>query len=86
MAKMMFCPNCGQPGKPRRIVPGSVLITLLLLMFWLVPGLIYMIWRHKAAYLVCPSCRARNMVPLDSPNAVQGRGAAGSPGPTSVSG
>jgi hypothetical protein len=40
---------------------------VILLLFFILPGLIYMIWRHSSAYDACRQCGSKNLVPLNSP-------------------
>jgi len=67
MAKEMMCTNCGHVGKPKRYTKGSMIVELGLWICFLIPGLIYSIWRLSSRYDGCPKCRASNMVPLTSP-------------------
>lgn len=62
-----FCSNCGHQGVPILIAKGSILIEIVLWIFFLIPGLIYSIWRRTNLYQACPNCDAHNMIPLDSP-------------------
>jgi ribosomal protein S27E len=62
-----YCKNCGYTGKPKRYVPGSVVLEVLLWLFLILPGVIYSGLRRTRAYNGCPRCQAPNMVPLDSP-------------------
>lgn len=71
MAKQMLCPNCGTQGWPKRKTQGSFLVELLLWLFFIIPGLIYSIWRLTTRSKVCPQCGAPNMIPLNSPAALQ---------------
>jgi|ERR1700732_3689893 len=67
MAESMLCTRCGAVTSPKRVTPGSTWITLVLLVCFLVPGLIYMMWRHASAYAACRKCGSKNLVPVDSP-------------------
>ena len=67
METKMICRNCGHKGIPRRATPGSILIELILWICFIVPGLIYSIWRLTSKRSVCPRCEALYMIPLDSP-------------------
>jgi hypothetical protein len=67
MAKMMICANCGNVGKPKTKAKGSILIEVVLWLCFLVPGLLYSLWRLTTKSAVCGSCGAPNMVPSDSP-------------------
>jgi len=46
---------------------GSLLTEVVLWCFFLVPGLIYSIWRHASVYYGCAKCGAGTVIPLDSP-------------------
>lgn len=65
----MYCPNCGSAGKPKTFTPGSFALEVLLWLFFIVPGLIYSIWRLTARYKGCASCGQRGVIPVDSPRA-----------------
>lgn len=64
--KEMLCTNCGYQGKPKTIMKGSWAIELVLWLFFLLPGLIYTMWRSRSAFKGCPECKEK-MLPLDSP-------------------
>lgn len=65
----VLCRTCGHVGAPETKTPGSILIELLLWLCFLVPGLIYSIWRHTARHKVCRSCRHPGVIPANSPAA-----------------
>lgn len=65
----MYCSNCGTVDTPRTRVKGSFFIEVILWLCFLVPGIIYSIWRLTSKEQVCPSCGAPNMIPSDSPKA-----------------
>jgi|SRR5580704_12186044 hypothetical protein len=67
VAESMICTQCGTVASPKRFVPGSIIITLILLLFYVIPGLIYEIWRRSSTYDVCQKCGSRNLVPPASP-------------------
>lgn len=62
-----LCTVCGYIGKPYKYTKGSFGVELLLWIFFLIPGLIYSIWRLSSRYEACPKCDAPNMIPMDSP-------------------
>ena len=64
-----ICLNCGYVGAPRTRVKGSCLIEGILWLTFIVPGIIYTIWRmgRDARLTECPKCGAQNMVPVESP-------------------
>jgi hypothetical protein len=67
MAKPMICVDCGTQGKAKRDMKGSILIELFLWCLFLLPGLIYSIWRFTTVGRACRSCGSRNLIALDSP-------------------
>jgi hypothetical protein len=66
----MVCTNCGTHGKPRTHTKGSLVIEIMAWLLFLVPGLLYSLWRLSSRYRGCPSCGAPNMIPEDSPRAM----------------
>lgn len=46
---------------------GHILIEIILWLCFLIPGVIYSIWRHSTRYDVCGSCGASTLVPVGSP-------------------
>jgi hypothetical protein len=66
-SQSMVCSNCGSTGRPKTYVQGSFLIELLLWLMFLLPGVIYSLWRLTTKKRVCSVCGASNMLPADSP-------------------
>ncbi len=64
-----FCLTCEQFGEPRRVTNGSFFIELILWLCFLVPGLIYSIWRLTTRHNACPHCGATTLVPQSAPRA-----------------
>jgi len=62
-----ICTQCGMPGKPAAITPGSCLVELALWIFFIIPGLIYSLWRLTSKKKVCAYCGSESMVPMASP-------------------
>ena len=62
-----ICPNCGSIGKPKNVTRGSIFIEIVLWLAFLIPGLIYSIWRLTTRHKACQKCLASNPIPLDSP-------------------
>lgn len=59
----LLCNNFGRfPKKPR----GYFLIEIILWFFFLIPGLIYSIWRHMSAKNACTSCGSTNVILMNS--------------------
>lgn len=67
----LICPACGAQGPVKTETPGSFLLELLLWLFFLLPGLVYSIWRLAARKKVCASCGAAGLIPADSPRGRQ---------------
>jgi hypothetical protein len=67
MAATKICTTCGYIGRSKRVTKGSILIELLLWLAFLIPGLIYSLWRITSRYDACPKCGSPNMIPTDSP-------------------
>lgn len=79
----MYCPNCGTVAKPKKVTKGSFLIEVFLWLLFIIPGVIYSLWRLTTKAEVCPKCGAPNMIPSDSPKALQAFNAAKKPRRTS---
>lgn len=68
MAKKEYiCSNCGTVGKPKVTYQGSSLISILLLLLFVLPGLIYMIWRDTTRKEVCKECGGEDLIPINTP-------------------
>lgn len=61
------CTNCGHAGETATKTPGSIWIELILWLCFIVPGVIYSLWRHSARHQVCSACGSRELVPASSP-------------------
>lgn len=71
--KNMHCMTCGTDGPTRTRTRGSILIEIILWLMFIVPGLIYSIWRLTTRRDVCGTCDAETVVPVDAPAAVSHR-------------
>lgn len=67
MEKRSVCTACGYVGKPKKIIKGNFLMEVILWLFFLIPGLIYSIWRLSTKHTACPNCKQSTMIPTDSP-------------------
>lgn len=63
----VVCINCGTHDRSVTRTRGSIWIELLLWMCFLVPGLVYSLWRLTTRRSVCAACSSENIVPPDSP-------------------
>ena len=63
----MVCTTCGHAGPSRVETRGSFLVELLAWLAFLVPGLVYSLWRLSTRRLVCAECGSAALVPTTSP-------------------
>lgn len=68
-----FCKACGSTGAADHHTPGNGLIELVLWICFIVPGLIYSIWRISARTHKCAACGSKDLVPTNSPIATATR-------------
>jgi ssDNA-binding Zn-finger/Zn-ribbon topoisomerase 1 len=54
--KLIKCPNCGYEGEAKTYTKGSLAVEIVLWLFFLLPGLIYSVWRLSSRYEGCPKC------------------------------
>lgn len=67
------CMTCGTDATPSSAVKGSFLIEIILWACFIVPGLIYSVWRVSSRYQACPDCGSIAIVPNQSPAAIAHR-------------
>lgn len=60
-----ICTSCMHDDKAD--YKGSFLISLLLLLCFLIPGIIYILWCWSAGKVVCPKCKHATMIPITTP-------------------
>jgi hypothetical protein len=77
--KKKYCTLCGTVDYPRRLTKGSLLIEVVLWLCFLVPGLLYSLWRMTSRYDGCRTCNAAAVVPLTSPVGRNALAAMGNP-------
>lgn len=65
--KSKYCMTCGHEGGTRTHTRGHILIEIILWLCFIVPGLIYSIWRISTRHEACNNCGAANVVPPQSP-------------------
>lgn len=63
------CTLCCSQVRPVAITPGTFGMECLLWLCFLVPGVIYSIWRIASRYAGCPVCKAKNCIPIETPAA-----------------
>ena len=62
-----ICKQCGSITKTADSLPGNGWIEVVLWLCYLVPGLIYSIWRRTKKNLACSSCGSREIVGVTTP-------------------
>ncbi len=67
MAQHQVCTACGYYGLPKRAIKGNGLIELVLWLCFLIPGIIYSIYRSSSRHNKCPICGNPNLIPASSP-------------------
>jgi uncharacterized membrane protein YqaE (UPF0057 family) len=63
----LLCTNCGYLGIVSKKAQGSCLIELALWLCFILPGLIYSVWRLSSKIYTCPDCESKNLIPENSP-------------------
>ena len=61
------CNSCGFVGSPEIKYKGSIWIEIILWLFFLIPGIIYSIWRAGSKFLRCPMCNGNVIIPVNTP-------------------
>lgn len=67
MAGKSICANCGTICNPKNAIKGSFIMEIVLWIFFIIPGLIYSLWRLTTKYKACPECGSKEIVPIKSP-------------------
>jgi len=65
----MYCTDCGTQCNGKRKAKGSTLVELVLWLCFIIPGLIYSVWRVSNKYIACSACGSPSLIPIDSPKA-----------------
>lgn len=68
---MKLCTACRYVGVPVKKIDGSIVVEIGLWLIFLLPGIIYSIWRASTRREACPKCGNSGMIPTDSPMARQ---------------
>lgn len=65
-----LCRACGNTVFPERSTKVNGCFFVLLLCFFIVPGILYLVWADGQPVSTCPRCQTKdNMIPLASPEA-----------------
>jgi hypothetical protein len=66
MKDLYICRACWLVATPKIITKGSALIEVMLWVLFLIPGIIYSVWRYITKDKVCPACSSLAVSPIDS--------------------
>ncbi|WP_291986606.1 hypothetical protein [Candidatus Accumulibacter sp. ACC007] len=69
MSEELVCRNCGHVGETKTVTKGHFALEVVLWLCFLVPGIIYSIWRLTTRYQACPVCGNANLLPMNGPMA-----------------
>lgn len=67
MSEEIVCTNCGHVGCTTKVTKGHFALEVVLWLCFLVPGIIYSIWRLTARHEACPVCGNSNLLPKSAP-------------------
>lgn len=63
-----ICRTCGTIGQAKTVTKGNILIEVILWLCFLIPGLIYSVWRLTTrSNNGCYKCGALEMIPVNTP-------------------
>lgn len=71
MKTKYICGNCGSDTNAETKTPGSILIELVLYLFFIIPGIVYSLWRSSSRKKICHACGGHHLLPRNSPFAQQ---------------
>jgi hypothetical protein len=71
--KPKHCMTCGTEAPTKKATRGSILIEIVLWLCFIIPGLIYSLWRLSSRKEVCSSCGSETLIPLNAPAAANHR-------------
>ena len=64
-----LCVTCKSVGEPIMNKPGSGWVTFILAWFFIVPAIIYEVWRSVSKYGTCSKCQSKTLIEINSPEA-----------------
>lgn len=67
MKNDVICTTCGYVGKVKKLTKGSIWIEIVLWLCFLLPGVIYSLWRLMSKQNVCAKCNSPTIIPIDTP-------------------
>jgi hypothetical protein len=65
----LICTTCGtQTDMPQSKARGSFVIEIILWLAFIIPGLLYSLWRQSTRQKVCPSCGNATLIVANTPD------------------
>jgi DNA-directed RNA polymerase subunit RPC12/RpoP len=65
----LICTTCGaQTDMPQSKSSGSFVIEILLWLAFVIPGLLYSLWRQSTRRKVCPACGSATLIVANTPD------------------
>jgi len=65
MSKQLFCPNCETVGNPKVKNKGSGFVLIFLFLFFIIPGLFYLVYMLSGRIYSCKVCGQAGMIATD---------------------
>ncbi len=65
----LLCESCETVGKPKKHTKGYLILEIFLWICFLIPGVMYSLWRLTSKANICRACKSTHLIPLDSPKA-----------------
>ena len=69
MSDDLVCTNCGHVGATTKVTKGHFALEVILWLCFLIPGIIYSVWRLTTRHEACPACGNTNLLPKSAPMA-----------------
>ena len=67
----LICSECGTLDKQHTVTKGSFIIEVVLWLCFIVPGIIYSLWRINSRHSACSKCNSVRLVPIDTPAGIE---------------
>lgn len=62
-----ICGTCGHTGKVKVHNRGSVIVLLCCVLFFIIPGVVYLLYMLTGNYHTCRACGSREVIGLETP-------------------
>ena len=67
MKNILYCKACGHVGQAQKAIKGSFLMEIFLWLLFIIPGLLYSLWRLTTKARLCELCGSVEIIPVESP-------------------